>query len=122
MTTLINNGAPQPRRYSRHSTHVLHQRAAGIAGKVYTIEEQPLEEWNLVNSINGSGPFLGMKTASDALHKAGSGASVVNVASMFAISGGLGNVPAYHGTPPKIRPTLDQVAHSLAMLQRRREP
>ncbi|KAK4701438.1 hypothetical protein P7C70_g4792, partial [Phenoliferia sp. Uapishka_3] len=90
---------------------------AGIGGPVVQIENQDLEDWNKLQSINTVGTMLGMKTASAALHEAGVGASVVNVGSVYALFGAVGQVPAYHGSWRLhlcLIPTLLTKGHSAA--------
>lgn len=100
LTTLVNNGMGRPPRRKMHRDSPAHVAfTAGIGGPVFKIENQTLDAWNKLQSINTAGPMLGMKAASEALHKAGKGASVVNVSSVYAICGAFGEVPAYHGNP-----------------------
>lgn len=65
---------------------------------MHTIEDQPLDEWNMMHAVNATGPFLGCQAASAELHKAGTRGSVVNISSVFALLGGYGNLPAYHSS------------------------
>jgi NAD(P)-dependent dehydrogenase (short-subunit alcohol dehydrogenase family) len=59
------------------------------------IEETTIDEYERGIAVNQTGVFLGLKTAGPALRRSAHGA-VVNIGSVFAVSGGFGLSPAYH--------------------------
>ena len=68
---------------------------AGIASH-HDVERETLEFFEKVVSINQTGVWLGMKSIIPELRKGGGGA-IVNVSSIYAVSGGTGTAVAYHG-------------------------
>jgi len=73
---------------------------AGIAN-LKGIEETTEEEWDSIVNINQKGVWLGMKAAVPAMRKRGGG-SIINISSIFGISGSAGSA-AYHGTKGAVR-------------------
>ncbi|RKR75920.1 SDR family NAD(P)-dependent oxidoreductase [Frondihabitans australicus] len=73
---------------------------AGI-GDNALIEDTSIETYDKVTAVTQKSVFLGMKAASAAL-KNGGGA-VVNISSIFGISGGFGVSPAYHAAKGAVR-------------------
>lgn len=69
---------------------------AGIEGAVAPVEAYSEEEFDKVIAVNVRGVFLGMKYAIPALRKSGGG-SIVNLASVAAVSGSAGT-PAYNAS------------------------
>lgn len=67
---------------------------AGI-GDLATIEDTALEDWSRTIAIDQTSVFLGMKATAPLLKASGRG-SVINISSIFGISGGFGSSPAYH--------------------------
>lgn len=59
---------------------------AGVSGKVHTLEEITVEEWNFVMNINALGNFLGMKHVVPEMKK-NNGGSIVNISSLAGING-----------------------------------
>lgn len=81
---------------------------AGI-GDWQPIEDTPLETYTATVAVSQVGTFLGLKHCGPHLRRSGSGA-VVNVSSIFAMSGGFGGVsPGYHSAKGAIR-TLTKTA------------
>ena len=78
-------------------------------GDLAVIEETSLEDWNRTMGIDGTGVFLGMKTAAEALKASGHG-SVVNISSIFGTSGGFGTSPAYHAAKGAVRTLTKNIA------------
>ena len=74
---------------------------AGI-GDLATIEETTLKDWQHTIDIDQTGVFLGMRTAAPYL-KASGHASVINISSIFGVSGGFGTSPAYHAAKGAVR-------------------
>ena len=74
---------------------------AGI-GDLATIEDTALEDWARTIAIDQTSVFLGMKHAAPPLKASGHG-SVINISSIFGISGGFGSSPAYHAAKGAIR-------------------
>src|SRR5262245_49827000 len=70
---------------------------AGIGARA-TIEDVTLEDYHRVIAVTQTSVFLGMRAASAVLHDAARAgdASVVNISSIFGVSGGLGRSAAYH--------------------------
>jgi NAD(P)-dependent dehydrogenase (short-subunit alcohol dehydrogenase family) len=67
---------------------------AGI-GDWRKLEETPLSEWDATVAVTQTGMFLGMKHCYPAL-KTADHPAVVNMSSIYALSGGMGVSPAYH--------------------------
>lgn len=67
---------------------------AGIVGESALIEDQSLENFNNVMSINVNGTFLMMKYAIPAMRKRGGGA-IINVSSAAGVQGGRATMPVY---------------------------
>lgn len=74
---------------------------AGI-GETTMLEETTYEAYQRTIRITQDGVFLGMKAAGDALKKSGRG-SVINISSIFGVSGGFGASPAYHAAKGAVR-------------------
>jgi NAD(P)-dependent dehydrogenase (short-subunit alcohol dehydrogenase family) len=66
------------------------------------IEETSLADWRRTIEIDQTGVFLEMKTAAAALATSGHG-SVINISSVFGVSGGFGTSPAYHAAKGAVR-------------------
>ncbi|WP_433869838.1 SDR family NAD(P)-dependent oxidoreductase [Saccharopolyspora sp. CA-218241] len=81
---------------------------AGI-GDRGSIEDSTAESYERVIAVTQTGMFLGMKTASAALKASGHG-SVINVSSIYGVSGGLGGSPAYHAAKGAVRTLTKNVA------------
>jgi NAD(P)-dependent dehydrogenase (short-subunit alcohol dehydrogenase family) len=81
---------------------------AGL-GDLAAIEETSVEDWNRTMGIDGTGVFLGMKVAADALKASGHG-SVINISSIFGTSGGFGTSPAYHAAKGAVRTLTKNIA------------
>jgi NAD(P)-dependent dehydrogenase (short-subunit alcohol dehydrogenase family) len=69
---------------------------AGTGGNE-DVEVENLEHWSMVIAVNQTGVFLGMRTFGT-LMAAGSGGSIVNIASIFSEVGGFGTAIAYHAS------------------------
>jgi NAD(P)-dependent dehydrogenase (short-subunit alcohol dehydrogenase family) len=54
------------------------------------VEEQTLEQWRTVMSVNLDGVFLGTKAAIAAMRKTGRGGSIINISSILGIVGSPG--------------------------------
>lgn len=81
---------------------------AGI-GDWDTIEQTDLETYMATIAVTQVGTFLGLKHCGPHLRRSGSGA-VVNMSSIFAMSGGFGGVsPGYHSAKGAVR-TLTKTA------------
>ena len=78
-------------------------------GDLLNIDEAPIEDWDRTIAINQTSIFLGMKLASAHLKASGHG-SVINISSIFGISGGFGTSPAYHAAKGAIRTLTKNVA------------
>jgi NAD(P)-dependent dehydrogenase (short-subunit alcohol dehydrogenase family) len=74
---------------------------AGI-GDLGTIEETSYEDYQKTIRITQDSVFLGMKSAAEAL-KESPHASVINISSIFGMSGGFGSSPAYHAAKGAVR-------------------
>lgn len=75
---------------------------AGI-GDWEPLEETPLSTYMDTVAVNQVGTFLGLKHCAEPLKASGVG-SVVNVSSIFGISGGFGGVsPGYHSSKGAVR-------------------
>ncbi len=64
-------------------------------------EEETLEGWNTMISVNQTGVWLGMKAAVPAMREAGGGA-IVNISSLYGLIGSPGSI-AYHATKGAVR-------------------
>jgi NAD(P)-dependent dehydrogenase (short-subunit alcohol dehydrogenase family) len=78
-------------------------------GDLLNIDEAPIEDWNRTIAIDQTSIFLGMKLASPHLKASGHG-SVINISSIFGISGGFGTSPAYHAAKGAVRTMTKNVA------------
>lgn len=74
---------------------------AGI-GSLATVEEETLEHWNAVMSVDSTGVWLGMKHLGPIIAASGGG-SIVNLSSILGTVGGLGNSAAYHAAKGAVR-------------------
>ena len=81
---------------------------AGI-GDLHPIEDTELSDYQRTISVDQTGVFLGMKTAAELLKASGHG-SVINISSIFGISGGFGTSPAYHAAKGAVRTLTKNVA------------
>jgi NAD(P)-dependent dehydrogenase (short-subunit alcohol dehydrogenase family) len=66
------------------------------------IEDTTVEEYQRIISVTQTSVFLGQKAASAALKASGNGA-VVNISSIFGLTGGFGSNPAYHAAKGAVR-------------------
>ena len=88
--------------------------SAGVPGRrrdgtgAPNIEAQHLEDWNRVMDVNSTGIFLGMKTATPEMRKAGGG-SIINISSIYGLVGSVHNV-AYHASKGSVRLATKGVA------------
>lgn len=82
------------------AVHVLVNNA-GI-GTFDDVEQETVEGWNRLISINQTGVWLGMKHAGPAMLDAGGG-SIVNISSIFGAVGGFGGSIAYHASKGAVR-------------------
>ncbi|MCE2485631.1 MAG: glucose 1-dehydrogenase [Desulfurellaceae bacterium] len=64
-------------------------------------EEETLEGWNTMISVNQTGVWLGMKAAVPAMREAGGGA-IVNISSLYGLIGSPGSI-TYHATKGAVR-------------------
>jgi NAD(P)-dependent dehydrogenase (short-subunit alcohol dehydrogenase family) len=71
-------------------------------GDLADIEGTTLKDWQHTIDVDQTGVFLGMRTAAPYL-KASGHASVVNISSIFGVSGGFGTSPAYHAAKGAVR-------------------
>ncbi len=78
-------------------------------GDILDIDATSLEDWNSTIAIDQTSIFLGMKLASPHLKASGHG-SVINISSIFGISGGFGTSPAYHAAKGAVRTLTKNVA------------
>ena len=78
-------------------------------GDLLNIDEAPIEDWDRTIAIDQTSIFLGMKFASPHLKASGHG-SVINISSIFGISGGFGTSPAYHAAKGAVRTLTKNVA------------
>jgi NAD(P)-dependent dehydrogenase (short-subunit alcohol dehydrogenase family) len=81
---------------------------AGL-GDLLDIDEATIEDWDRTIAIDQTSVFLGMKFASPQLKASGHG-SVINISSIFGISGGFGTSPAYHAAKGAVRTLTKNVA------------
>jgi NAD(P)-dependent dehydrogenase (short-subunit alcohol dehydrogenase family) len=75
---------------------------AGVHGEGEPLESTSLSSWERSVAVLQTGVFLGMKWAAAALLKS-SHASIINISSVFAASGGFGSSPAYHAAKGAVR-------------------
>jgi len=78
-------------------------------GDLLNIDEAPIEDWDRTIAIDQTSVYLGMKLASPHLKASGHG-SVINISSIFGISGGFGTSPAYHAAKGAVRTMTKNVA------------
>ena len=78
-------------------------------GDLLDIDEASIEDWDRTIAIDQTSIFLGMKLASRHLKASGHG-SVINISSIFGISGGFGTSPAYHAAKGAVRTLTKNVA------------
>ena len=78
-------------------------------GDLLDIDEAPIEDWDRTIAIDQTSVYLGMKLASSHLKASGHG-SVINISSIFGISGGFGTSPAYHAAKGAVRTMTKNVA------------
>ena len=64
-------------------------------------EEETLEGWNTMISVNQTGVWLGMKAAVPAMREAGGG-TIVNISSLYGLIGSPGSI-TYHATKGAVR-------------------
>ena len=64
-------------------------------------EEETVEGWNTMISVNQTGVWLGMKAAVPAMREAGGGA-IVNISSLYGLIGSPGSI-SYHATKGAVR-------------------
>lgn len=81
---------------------------AGI-GDTDTIENTSYETYQNVVNVTQNSVFLGMKSCAAELKKTGNGA-IVNISSIFGISGGFGNSPGYAAAKGAVRIMTKQAA------------
>jgi len=74
---------------------------AGI-GSTATVEDETLEQWESVMSVDSTGVWLGMKHLGPLIAASGGG-SIVNLSSILGTIGGLGNSAAYHAAKGAVR-------------------
>jgi 3alpha(or 20beta)-hydroxysteroid dehydrogenase len=74
---------------------------AGI-GSLATVEEETVEHWETVMSVDSTGVWLGMKHLGPLIATSGGG-SIVNVCSILGTVGGLGNSAAYAAAKGAVR-------------------
>ncbi|ANY68459.1 hypothetical protein BBD42_19755 [Paenibacillus sp. BIHB 4019] len=84
---------------------------AGIASP-FNVEEETVERWDKVQSVNSRGVFLGLKYAVPEIRKAGGG-SIINISSIFGIIGA-GGEAAYHASKGAVRLLTKTTAIDLA--------
>jgi 3alpha(or 20beta)-hydroxysteroid dehydrogenase len=74
---------------------------AGI-GSLATVEDETVEQWDTVMSVDATGVWLGMKHLGPLIAASGGG-SIVNLSSILGTVGGLGNSAAYHAAKGAVR-------------------
>ena len=74
---------------------------AGI-GSLATVEEETVEHWDAVMSVDATGVWLGMKHLGPLIADSGGG-SIVNLSSILGTVGGLGNSAAYAAAKGAVR-------------------
>jgi NAD(P)-dependent dehydrogenase (short-subunit alcohol dehydrogenase family) len=60
-----------------------------------TLEDETMDKWQLVTAVGQQGTWLGMKHAGPLMARSGGGA-IVNVGSIYGVTGGFGTHFAYH--------------------------
>lgn len=78
-------------------------------GDLLDIDAATQADWDRTIAIDQTSIFLGMKLASPHLKASGHG-SVINISSIFGISGGFGTSPAYHAAKGAVRTLTKNVA------------
>lgn len=78
-------------------------------GDLLDIDAATQADWDRTIAIDQTSIFLGMKLASPHLKASGKG-SVINISSIFGISGGFGTSPAYHAAKGAVRTLTKNVA------------
>ena len=78
-------------------------------GDILDIEQTTIEDWDRTIAIDQTSISLGMKLAAEHLKKSGHG-SVINISSIFGITGGFGTSPAYHAAKGAVRTLTKNVA------------
>ena len=78
-------------------------------GDLVDIDAATQADWDRTIAIDQTSIFLGMKLASPHLKASGHG-SVINISSIFGISGGFGTSPAYHAAKGAVRTLTKNVA------------
>ena len=78
-------------------------------GVLLNIDEATIEDWDRTIAVDQTSIFVGMKMASPHLKASGHG-SVINISSIFGISGGFGTSSAYHAAKGAIRTLTKNVA------------
>jgi NAD(P)-dependent dehydrogenase (short-subunit alcohol dehydrogenase family) len=76
---------------------------AGIGFPNGSVEEQTLEQWRSVMSVNLDGVFLGTKAAIAAMRKTGRGGSIINISSIAGLVGNPNGSSAYTATKGAVR-------------------
>lgn len=74
---------------------------AGV-GSLATVEDETLEHWETVMSVDSTGVWLGMKHLGPLIAASGGG-SIVNLSSILGTVGGFGNSAAYHAAKGAVR-------------------
>ncbi len=74
---------------------------AGI-GSIATVEDETVERWESVMSVDSTGVWLGMKHLGPLIASSGGG-SMVNLSSVLGTVGGFGNSAAYHAAKGAVR-------------------
>jgi NAD(P)-dependent dehydrogenase (short-subunit alcohol dehydrogenase family) len=74
---------------------------AGI-GSIATVEDETVEHWNTVMSVDSTGVWLGMKHLGPVIAASGGG-SIVNLSSILGTVGGFGNSAAYSAAKGAVR-------------------
>ena len=87
-------------REANGGLHILVNNA-GI-GTLAAVEDETLEDWDRLISINQTGTWLGMKHAGPAIRDSGGG-SIINISSIFGAVGGFGGSIAYHASKGAVR-------------------
>jgi NAD(P)-dependent dehydrogenase (short-subunit alcohol dehydrogenase family) len=79
------------------------------------IVEAEIDDWNRVLAVNATGPWLGMKHVIPIMQAAGHG-SIINVSSIAAIVGGIGDggAAAYSASKGAVRSLTKHAAQALA--------
>jgi 3alpha(or 20beta)-hydroxysteroid dehydrogenase len=74
---------------------------AGI-GSIATVEDETVDHWESVMSVDSTGVWLGMKHLGPLIASSGGG-SIVNLSSILGTVGGFGNSAAYHAAKGAVR-------------------